>query len=49
MGCNECTCCNSDRTCQGCGEPITGRQGFTNVRDGDTYITLHAACPQDDV
>lgn len=45
MGCDACTCGTSDRTCGGCGEPITGRHGFTSYKDGSTFSYLHAACP----
>lgn len=48
MSCDRCTCGGGGgaalRVCDGCGEPITGRHGFTSFKADGAYSTLHAAC-----
>lgn len=36
------------RVCVGCGQIITGEQGFTSFKDGDRFGFLHGACVPDD-
>lgn len=38
---------DSNGVCGGCGEPITGRHGFTSFKTASGYSTFHAACTPD--